>query len=298
MRASSLKITGKDSAIIVCVDTKNNKNTKNIKIFNIKDNEISTTVNIVAHNGIITSTCISDDLSVIISGSEDNTIKGWDIVNGELLFTLLGHNKWVYTLDISNDNGYIASGSGDNKIFLWGIFRKVLIRKIKVHSSLITCVKFNKNSSEIVSSSCDFTICLSNTKTGKLIKRFLGHTYIISNVNFSDDDSKIISTSLDGTVRLWDKNTGIIINKFEIMDDICRSSIISPSNNLIISFGNRKIYIWCVKTCKILKIFECHDTKTDLVSFSMDGKSFCSVGIDEENNILEFFKQNIPIDIV
>jgi WD40 repeat protein len=250
------------------------------------------------HTGVITCSCISNDGSVLITGSRDMTIKGWDVSNSRngchLLFTLSGHKKWVYSVDISNDNEYITSGSGDKHIILWGVLRKVIIRKINHHSDSVTCVKFNSNGSEIVSASSDFSICLSNMRNGKLIKRFIGHEYIVSGVNFNNDCSKIISTSFDGSLCLWDKETGKMINKFETKIDISRLCIISPDDNLVISFGNRKIFVWCVKTCKILKIFECHENKADLVSFNNDGTSFYSFGIDEENDILECFEQKIP----
>ena len=287
---SSVKIKNDNNVIVACIDNNNN----NINIFNMYNKELSSKITLTGHTNIITCTCINKGGSIIVSGSEDKTIKGWNIINGELLFTLFGHNKWIYSVDISNDNSYIISGSSEKSIYLWGIFRKVIIRKIIKHSDTITCVKFNSDNTEIVSSSCDFTICLSNTKNGKLIRRFIGHKYIISNVNFNNDDTKIISTSFDGTIRLWDKKTGENINKFEIKEDIARSSIISPNGKLIISFGNRKIFVWCVEKCKLLKIFQCHDNKADLVSFNKDGNCFYSFGIDEENDILEFFEQKIP----
>jgi WD40 repeat protein len=289
---SSLKIKNDSDIIVVCIDNNN----KHINVFNIHNKEISSKITIISRTNIITCTCISTDCSIIVSGSEDTTVKGWDIDNGELLFTLTGHKHWIYSVDISNDNSFIISGSADKSVFLWGILRQVIIRKITHHTDTITCVKFNSDNTEILSASCDFTICLSNTKNGKLIKRFIGHKYIISNVNFNHDCTEIISTSFDGTVRLWDKKTGKNINKFEIKQDIdiVRSSIISKNGKLIISFGNRKIIIWCAKKCKILKIFECHENKADMVLFNKDENCFYSFGIDEENDILEFFEQRIP----
>ena len=260
--------------------------------------ELISKITITGHTNIITCTCISKDGSIIVSGSEDKTIKGWNIMNGELLFTLSGHNKWIYSVDINNDNSFIISGSSEKSVFLWGIFRRIIIRKLIHHSDTITCVKFNSDNTEIVSCSCDFTICLSNPNNGKLIKRFIGHKYIISNVNFNHDDTKIISTSFDGTIRLWDKNTGENIKKFEIKQDIARSSIISKNGKLIISFGNRKIFIWCVKKCKLLKIFECHENKADIVSFNKEENCFYSFGIDEEHEILEYFEQKMPKHIL
>jgi WD40 repeat protein len=162
------------------------------------------------------------------------------------------------------------------------------------HTDTVTCVRFNHDSTEIVSSSCDFTICLWNAKKGKLIKKFIGHDYIVCNVNFNNNSTIIVSSSLDGSIRLWDIKSGTVINKFEAKGDICRYAILSPTGNLVISYGNRRIFIWSTITCQLLKTFECHDNRVDLVSFCNNGNSFYSCGIDEENDIFELFKQRIP----
>jgi len=288
---SSLKFNN-DGYIIACID--NHNINKYIKIYNFINGNLYSQITIVVGINIITCTCISDDCSLIVSGSEDMTIKGWNIDNGELLFTLIGHTHWIYSVDISNDNSFIISGSADKSVCLWGIFRKVLIRNIKHHTDTVTCVKFSSDNTEILSASCDFTIRLTNTNNGKLIKRFIGHTYIISNVKFNHDDSKIISTSFDNSVRLWDKKTGYTIGKFETNEDVLRSSIISRSGKIIISFGNKKIIIWCVKRREILKIFKCHNNKADVVLFNRDENCFYSVGIDQKRNNIEFFEQVLP----
>jgi hypothetical protein len=57
-------------------------------------------------------------------------------------------------------------------------------------------------------------------------------------------------------------------------------------------------YIWSVSKCKILKIFECHENKADLVSFNIDENYFYSFGIDQEHDILEFFETTNTIKFI
>ena len=54
-----------------------------------------------------------------MSGSEDQTIKLWEIETGEEICTLTGHNGIVYSVAISPDNKTIVSGSQDGKIKIW-----------------------------------------------------------------------------------------------------------------------------------------------------------------------------------
>lgn len=54
-----------------------------------------------------------------MSGSNDNTIKLWDLCSKESFKTLSKHKEWVRSVDISLDNIHIVSGSLDNKIIIW-----------------------------------------------------------------------------------------------------------------------------------------------------------------------------------
>ena len=56
---------------------------------------------------------------MLASGSYDNTIKLWDIVNGEEIATLVGHNFFVNTVCFSPCGKVLASGSNDNTIKIW-----------------------------------------------------------------------------------------------------------------------------------------------------------------------------------
>ncbi|CAD5982649.1 putative WD repeat-containing protein alr2800 [Planktothrix tepida] len=54
-----------------------------------------------------------------MSGSEDQTIKLWEIETGEEICTLTGHTGIVYSVAISPDNQTIVSGSQDGTIKIW-----------------------------------------------------------------------------------------------------------------------------------------------------------------------------------
>jgi len=72
------------------------------------------------HAIIFLSLTYNNDGSCIASGSDDNTIKIWDMSNGgALLQTLRGHADWVRSVAYNNDGSYLASGSVDGTIKIW-----------------------------------------------------------------------------------------------------------------------------------------------------------------------------------
>ena len=57
--------------------------------------------------------------TTLASGSDDNTVRLWDINSGQLKATLEGHTRPVYSVAFSPDGSALASGSGDKTIRLW-----------------------------------------------------------------------------------------------------------------------------------------------------------------------------------
>ena len=63
----------------------------------------------------------SPDGKTLASGSEDKTIKLWDVATGKEQATLKGHTEWVKSVAFSPDGKTLASGSGDSTIKLWDV---------------------------------------------------------------------------------------------------------------------------------------------------------------------------------
>lgn len=75
------------------------------------------------HKERINSIVLTDDQKYIVSGSEDATIRLWDLKSKCQEKTLIGHSMPVNSIATSADGNYLVSGSDDKTVRLW-IFRK------------------------------------------------------------------------------------------------------------------------------------------------------------------------------
>jgi WD40 repeat protein len=73
------------------------------------------------HTDSVRSVTFSSDGTLLVSGSDDKTLKLWDIQTGGVIKTLHGHDDYVYSVSISSNHTTIASGSADYTICLWDI---------------------------------------------------------------------------------------------------------------------------------------------------------------------------------
>jgi WD40 repeat protein len=71
------------------------------------------------HKQQVFSVSYSPDGKTLASGSQDKTIKLWDVKTGKERATLKGHTEIVWSVAYSPDGKTLASGSYDKTIKLW-----------------------------------------------------------------------------------------------------------------------------------------------------------------------------------
>lgn len=74
------------------------------------------------HLGAVHVSTFSPNNTVIMSASDDRTVRGWDIPGDTALFTLEGHTDYIRTGMVAEDNPDLwLSGSYDHTVRLWDV---------------------------------------------------------------------------------------------------------------------------------------------------------------------------------
>jgi WD40 repeat protein len=113
---------------------------------------------LMGHSHIVSSLAISADAKFLVSGSQDQTIRVWNLATGELVHTLKGHRDTVNTVALSPDEQIIASGSADKTIKLWHLQSGELLGTFTGHTHTVTALSFTDSGEMLVSGSLDKTI--------------------------------------------------------------------------------------------------------------------------------------------
>eukprot|EP00828_Plagiopyla_frontata_P046175 TRINITY_DN8117_c0_g1_i3.p2 TRINITY_DN8117_c0_g1~~TRINITY_DN8117_c0_g1_i3.p2 ORF type:complete len:315 (-),score=46.00 TRINITY_DN8117_c0_g1_i3:87-1031(-) len=79
--------------------------------------------------------------SYLCSGSRDKSIKLWNCLTGQCIFTFLGHDNWVRGLSIHQNGKFLYSVSDDKSLRIWDLTTGKQFRKInEAHTQFVTCI--------------------------------------------------------------------------------------------------------------------------------------------------------------
>ncbi|NMG19932.1 serine/threonine-protein kinase [Brasilonema bromeliae] len=252
------------------------------------------------HSSMVLAVAISSDGQTIASGSNDHTIKLWQLETGKLLRTLgglfSGHSSIVHTVAFSPDGQLLASGSWDETIKLWQVSRGKEIRTLTSHTSWINSVAFSPilpnfsyqqeeayvRAWMLASGSADSTVKLWIVSTGIEISTFTGHLDSVWSVAFSPDGELLASGSADSTIKLWQVNTGRKIHTFRGHSFFVNFVTFSPDGRLLASASaDGTIKLWQVSTGKEIHTFRGHSDAVCSVTFSPNAQLLASGSWDK-----------------
>jgi serine/threonine protein kinase len=286
---------------------------------NTASGNIALTKTLRGHSNVVWSVAINPDGQTLASGSEDKTIKLWNLPTGELQRTLKGHGtvwsvafsldgqilasgsndntiKWnlptgvqltisghtgtIWSVALNPDGQTLASSSEDKTIKLWNLATGELQRTLEGHTDDVRAIAFSLDGQTLASGSSDNTIKLWNLPSGSLVRTLLGHQDRVIAIAFSRDKQILASGSVDKTIKIWHPSSGKLLRTLARNPDWVNSIAISPDSRILASGIGDVIKVWDLNTGYLLQILSGHSSDITSVSFSANGKTLVSASRD------------------
>ena len=193
----------------------------------------------------------------LASGSDDHSIKIWNVDTGRCIRTLIGHSHYVLSLH-SIANNCLASGSFDNTTKIWDIDTGKCLNTLAGHGDAVNALQLLSNS-YLASGSDDRTIKIWNVKTGDCIRTLIGHTNSVHALHLLANDH-LASASNDNTIKIWNVDSSECIQTLIGHAFGVYSLQSLPDNTLASGSWDSYIKIWnvtsgeCIRTLSVFSL--------------------------------------------
>ncbi len=147
----------------------------------------------IIHEDIIRSTTFSPDGKLVVTASDDQKIKLWNL-KGDLIWSIEGHTKGVINATFSPDGLTILSCSNDNTAKLWSLDGN-LIATYNEHSAPVNDALFSINGKYIITCSNDKSAKIWNLQ-GKLVADLNDHSSEVQKVRISSDNKYVLTITM------------------------------------------------------------------------------------------------------
>ncbi len=235
----------------------------------------------LGHTDRIWGVALSRNGRVAISGSDDKTVRAWDMLTGRCLATLEGHTASVLCVGLSRNGQYAISGSSDKTVRVWDVSKSHCISILKGHKSSVLGVVLCEDGRRAISGSADNNVMVWDIETGRCLSALKGKTVGIRCGAISNDGRLAIFGSFDKTIRVLDVEKCRYLATLKGHTGSVWGVALSGDGRFAISGSSDKtVRVWDVWTGRNLAILEGHKNSVFGVALSNDGRRALSGSSD------------------
>jgi WD40 repeat protein len=178
------------------------------------------------HAAGINSVAVSPDGVFALTGSEDHTVRLWNIETGTLIRTFQAHGVRIKSVAVSPDGSLVLAGGGDlgtsatkGLVELWDTRTGAMVRNFDGLSGPVESVAFSPDGLSIISGG--FDLKLWNASTGELLRSFDTGSDSVHSVAFSPEGGEVL-IALSKGIKLLNVATGALVHSFDGEDEPAR----------------------------------------------------------------------------
>ena len=264
-----------------------------VRTIGTKNNKV---VSLKGHEKCIMSVAVTSDSKYIVSGSEDKTLRIWDILNCSQVACITSHTETIWGVCVSPNMKYIGTASGDKTVGLFSFEEKKLIHSFTGHLNPIFCVACSNNNKFLASGAQDKDVCLWDIEKREKIIMLKGHTDTVFSVKFTYNDELLVSGAADYTLRIWSIVEKRLLEKIDTKSGMIESLAITKDGKFL-GIGDRSnhVHLWDWDQKKSIKKFTDHTKWVKCVALSSDDKYLVSSSNDMSIRIWNITEKRIEI---
>ncbi|XP_019625326.1 PREDICTED: F-box/WD repeat-containing protein 7-like [Branchiostoma belcheri] len=218
--------------------------------------------------------CSQMKYNIVISGSTDRTLKVWNADTGQCIHTLYGHTSTVRCMHLHKNQ--VVSGSRDATLRIWDVESGACQHVLMGHVAAVRCVQYDGR--RVVSGAYDYMVKVWNPETEECLHTLQGHTNRVYSLQF--DGTHIVSGSLDTSIRVWDVDSGNCLHTL-IGHQSLTSGMELRDNILVSGNADSTVKIWDITTGQCLQTLQGPNKHQSAVTCLQFNKKFVITSSDD-----------------
>lgn len=207
---------------------------RSVRVWQMNEGRVRCVARGLSHTNAVGSiTCSRIKPSFMVSGSQDFTVKVWDLPADLMAAgadvhqltprtTEKAHDKDINSVAVSPNDKLLASGSQDRTAKLWSLAAGddlSLLGVFRGHRRGVWAVCFSPVDQVLATSSADGTCKLWTLQDFSCVKTFEGHDASVLKVIFVSRGTQLLTSGSDGLVKLWTIKTNECVKTLDAHQD-------------------------------------------------------------------------------
>jgi len=232
---------------------------------------------IKGHVGSVEALALSPDGRWAVSGSNDWSLRLWDLESNRLIRTFEGHSATVHAVTFTPDGKSILSGSEDRTLRLWDLASGRATLALRGHTLAVQSIAIGPDGKLAASVSEDGTVRVWDLTNGQSNSVFKGLYHQLNAVSITPDCQRLIFGVGDWTIMLLDLNDGREKKLLEGHSGVVRALAITADGRTLVSGAeDQTLRIWQIDTGECLGVLKGHTGSVDTVALTTDGRQVVS----------------------
>ncbi|KNC99269.1 snoRNA-binding rRNA-processing protein UTP15 [Spizellomyces punctatus DAOM BR117] len=207
-----------------------------VQLFDLNSRAILRTMR--GHDGPVHMTRFSPDHQQILSGSDDNTVRVWDVATETPLAVFEDHEDYVRTGLVSTENPHLVlSGSYDHTVKLWDLRSKVCTMTMR-HGFPVESLLLFPGSGLVASAGGNQIRIWDILGGGRHLQTLANHQKTITCMTFDGSGTRILTGSLDHHVKVYSARDYKVVHNIKYPAPIQSIGVSPNDTHLVVGMNN------------------------------------------------------------
>jgi hypothetical protein len=202
------------------------------------------------HTRPVWSVAFAPDGKTLATGSDDTSVRLWDVATAKETGKLSGHDSAVFAVAFTPSQKILVTGGGDGTVRLWDVATRQELTPLTQHSGTVRRAPISPDGTTVAVANSTQGVELWDLERRELKRTLVGHHGSIMAIAFAPDGRTLATGGTSGGIRLWDTVSGAELASFQGDPLSIRAFAFSPDSQTLASAGSgdRDVKLWNVST--------------------------------------------------